>query len=336
MSDVVRVGVIGAGAIVQVAHLNVLSKLRDTQIAGICDIDVAKAQALAGRFGVRDVYDDIEDLLRYGELDAAVVCTPNHLHEVHVISTVSAGVPVLCERPLALTAGGVERVMAARESAAVPVMVGMNHRFRDDVQAVKSFLVGGELGTLRAIRAHWHIFRPLGPAAGWRQRRAESGGGAMFDLGLPLVDLALWLRDCPTTKRISAAFSSLDNPAKVEEFGSALIQCQGGHNTFIDVSWHHVGPAERFMVEVMGDAGSATIAPLGVYKEMHGTPLNVTPPVDVQGGDPFSASYRKEWEYFLGIVRGSTPPPDLADQLRLHHVMEAIRRSAQEDLEVEL
>ena len=336
MSDTLRVGVIGAGAIAQVAHLNVLGKLAETEIAGICDIDVGKAQALASRFGVRDVYDDIEDLLRYGQLDAVAVCTPNHLHEVHVITALSAGVPVLCERPLALTAGGVERVIAARERASVPVMVGMNHRFRSDVQAVRSFLVGGELGTLRAIREHWHIFRPVGPVAGWRERRAESGGGAMFDLGLPLVDLALWLVDCPAEKRITAAFSSMNDPSRVESFGSALIQCRAGHNTFVDVSWHHVGPAERFMVEVMGDTGSATISPLGVYKEMHGAPLNVTPPVGGRVGDPFSASYRAEWEHFIGIVRGSTPAPDLTDQLRLHRVMEAIRRSAQEGVEVTL
>jgi predicted dehydrogenase len=335
VSDAARVGVIGAGAIAQVAHLNVLRKLDATVIAGICDIDVAKAQALASRFAVRDVYDDIEDLLRYGDLDAVVVCTPNHLHEVHVITAVTAGIPVLCERPLALTAGGVERVMAAREQATVPVMVGMNHRFRSDVQVVQSFLAGGELGTLRTIRAHWHIFRPVGPAAGWRERRAESGGGAMFDLGLPLVDLALWLASCPAGQRVTACFAP-SGEGGVEDFASALIQCAAGHNVFIDVSWHHVGPLERFTVEVMGDEGSATVAPLGVYKEMHGTPVSVTPPEDAPAGDPFSASYRAEWEHFIGIVRDNTPPPDLADQLRLHRVMEAIRQSAEEGIEVTL
>lgn len=335
MSDAVRVGVIGAGAIAQVAHLNVLHKLEATVIAGICDSDVAKAQALASRFAVRDVYDDIEDLLRYGDLDAVVVCTPNHLHEVHVISALTAGIPVLCERPLALTAGGVERVIAARERAGVPVMVGMNHRYRGDVRIVRSFLAGDELGTLRAIRAHWHIFRPVGPVAGWRERRAESGGGAMFDLGLPLVDLALWLAPCTGARRVTASFAAATE-GEVEDFASALIQCVGGHNVFVDVSWHHVGPLERFTVEIMGDDGSATVAPLGVYKVMHGAPVTVTPPDDVPAGDPFSASYWAEWEDFVGMVRGATPAPDMSDMLRLHRVMEAIRRSAEDGVEVTL
>ncbi len=335
MSDVVRVGVIGGGAIAQVAHLGVLSKLEGAKIAGICDIDVGKAQAIAARLRLRDVYDDIEDFLQYVRPDALVVCTPNHLHEVHVISALNAGVPVLCERPLALTLGGVERVIAARKQAGLPVMVGMNHRFRADVDLVRSFLRGGELGALRVIRAQWHIFRPVGSAAGWRERPAESGGGAMFDLGLPLVDLGLWLADCAASKRVSAHFSGRAGVG-VEDFAAAFIQCADHHSVFVDVSWRHVGPLEKFAVEVMGERGSATIAPLSVFKEMHGAPVDVTPPGARSLEDPFSASYRAEWEHFLRVVRGEVPPPDLADQLVLHRVMGAIRRSAEEGREVDL
>lgn len=334
MSDSVRVGVIGAGAIAQVAHLVVLSKLEGATIVAICDSDVPKAQALARRFAVPDVYDDIEDLLRFSELDALVVCTPNHLHEVHVVSALSAGVPILCERPLALSAAGVERVMAAQEAASVPLMVGMNIRYRSDVQAVRSFLVGGELGPLRSVRGYWHTFRPSGIPAGWRVRRAQSGGGAMFDLGLPLVDLALWLADCPATKRVSAIFAGRTGNTEVEDLGSVFMQCADGHSIFVDVSWRHVGPHEKLAVEVVGATGSAAIAPLAVFKEMHGAPVNVTPLVDEAHGDPFSSSYRAEWEHFLHVARGESPAPTLGDQLLLHRVMEAIQDSARSGREV--
>jgi predicted dehydrogenase len=333
VSDKVRVSVIGAGAIAQVAHLVVLRKLENVELVGLCDTDVAKAHALARRFAVPDVYDDIEDLIRYTEPDAVVVCTPNHLHEDHVISALSGGVPVLCERPLALTVGGVERVIERARRADVPVMVGMNHRFRGDVQAVRSFLVGGELGALHSVRAHWHIFRPAGAPAGWRVRQAESGGGAMMDLGLPLVDLALWMSQCAATKRVSAVFGTAPDGDGVEDLGAAFLQCAEGHSTFIDVSWRHMGPQERFALEVAGELGSATIAPLAVFKEMHGAPVNVTPPTDVIG-DPFSNSYRAEWEFFLQVVRGAETCPDLGEQLLLHRTMEAIRQSASEGREI--
>ncbi len=334
MSDSVRVGVIGAGAIAQVAHLVVVSKLEGAEIVGICDPDVPKAQALARRFDVPDVYDDIEDLLRLSTLDAVVLCTPNHLHEVHVVTALSAGVPTLCERPLALSAAGVERVMKAQAAANVPLMVGMNLRYRPDVQAVRSFLVGGELGPLRSVRGYWHTFRPSGIPAGWRIRRAQSGGGAMFDLGLPLLDLALWLAQCPATKRVSAVFAGRGSPVEVEDLGSVFLQCADGHSIFVDVSWRHVGPHEKLAVEIVGATGSAAIAPLAVFKEMHGAPVNVTPPVDEPLGDPFSTSYRAEWEHFLAVARGESPAPDLGDQLLLHRVMEAIQSSAQSGREV--
>ena len=66
--------------------------------------------------------------------------------------TLDAGAHVLCERPLALSPAGVERILAARQRAGRVVMVGMNHRFRSDVQAVREFLRRGELGRLTAIR----------------------------------------------------------------------------------------------------------------------------------------------------------------------------------------
>ena len=96
MKERVRIGVIGAGAIAQLAHLPVLSKMRGAELAAICDNDRAKARALADRFGIRDTLNDIEDLLELPDLDAVVVATPNHLHEPHVLSALAAKVSVLC------------------------------------------------------------------------------------------------------------------------------------------------------------------------------------------------------------------------------------------------
>jgi predicted dehydrogenase len=156
----------------------------------------------------------------------------------------------------------------------------------------------------------------------------------MFDLGLPLVDLALWLAQCPATKRVSAMFSGREGSTGVEDFASAHMQCGEGHSLFVDVSWRHVGPHEKFAFEIVGDFGSAAIAPLKVFKEMHGTPVDVTPQLGEAAGDPFSASYLAEWDHFIGVLKGEKPAPELAGQLLLHRTMEAIQRSAHEGREV--
>ena len=92
----IRVGVIGAGAIAQVAHLPVLAGRDDVTFVGVCDSDLAKAQSLATRFGAAAAYDDIEDLIQYAKPEAVLVATPNHLHEVHTQAALSAGCAVLC------------------------------------------------------------------------------------------------------------------------------------------------------------------------------------------------------------------------------------------------
>ncbi len=335
MSDPVRVAVIGAGGVAQVAHLPVLRRIAAVEIAAICDNDLSKAQALAARFEVRDTYDDIEEVLRYAKPDAVVICTPNHLHEIHVVAALSAGVHVLCERPLALSLEGVERVLQAGEKYGKRVMVAMNHRFRADVQAVRGFLAGGELGTIDMIRGGWFTFQPsqTRQQLGWRLRRAQAGGGAMLDLGLPLIDLGLWLAGWPAPKRITAHLVG-GGRETVEEMGMALIVCENGMSIGVAVSWRHLGRGERFWFEMVGKKGTADIAPLRMYKEVHGASTDVTPTGASGRETPFIQSYRAEWTYFLAVIGGAVNAPPPKDQLLLQQVIEAVYRSADEGRDI--
>ncbi len=330
MTSTVRIGVVGAGSIAQVAHLPVATKLDESEVVAICDNDLPKAQALGLRFGVRDAYDDIEALLAYSKPDIVVICTPNHLHEVHILTALSHGASVLCERPLALSAAGVERIIEASGHAGRPVMVGMNHRYRSDVRAIRGFVGQPELGQLKAIRAGWYVFRPSRSALTWRRRRAESGGGAVLDLGLPLIDLSLWVAGHPQVTHVTSAFSGVDRGAGVEDSGCVLLACENDLSIFVDVSWHHMGDAERLWFEAMGSKGSASIGPLRVFTEAHGVPADVTPSLGAAGQHVFTASYLAEWAQFLAVTRGEQPAPDLDDQVVLHRLVAAAERAARE------
>lgn len=332
MKDSVRLGVVGAGAIAQLAHIPVLSKMRGAELVAVCDNDRPKARALADRFGVPDVFTDIEDLLEIDELDAVVIATPNHLHEPHALSALAAKRHVLCERPLALTSRGVERILAAASRADRKVSVANNHRYRTDVQALSRFIAGGELGKIVGMRGGSYTFKR--PPEGWRFRRAESGGGAFVDHGMPLLDLALWLGDYPEPLRVTAHMDRGRSSSAVEEAMLVQLECAGGASFLFDVSSVYVGEEERWWFEVLATRGSARLAPLRVVKELNGRATDVSPTGASGRESAFIQSYRAELAHFLAMVRGEAPYEAPADQVTLHRIVEAMYRSAEDGKEV--
>ena len=333
MTEPLRIGVVGAGAIAQLAHFPVLSKMRGAKLVAIGDNDRPKARALADRFDVPDVYTDIEDLLEHPDLHAVVVATPNHLHEPHVLSAIAAGKDVLCERPLALTMRGVERIINAAARAGRKVFVANNHRFRSDVQALAGFLRGSELGKLTGIRAG--AFHHRRAEQGWRLRRAEAGGGAFFDYGLPLLDLALWLANFPEPERVVAHMERGNGKNAVEE--SMLVQLHCSNTVFnFDVSGTYVGAEERWWFETLSTRGSTRLAPLRVVKELHGRPTDVSPRGAAARESAFIQSYRAELAHFVSVLAGETEYEAPTDQVTLHRTVEAIYRSADEGKEIRL
>ena len=330
----IRIGVVGAGAIAQVAHLPVLSKMRGVELVALCDNDRPKARALADRFGIPDTYNDIQDLLEANGLEAVVVATPNHLHEPHVLSALAAGTHVLCERPLALTARGAERICTAAARAERKVLVANNHRFRSDVQALSGFLRGNELGKLTGIRAGAYHHRRS--EQGWRQRRAESGGGAFFDYGLPLLDLALWLADGPVPERVVAHMERAAGKNAVEDSMLVQLRFASGAVFNFDVVGDYIGEEERWWFEAISSRGSARLAPLRVVKELNGKPVDVTPTGANAREGAFTQSYRAELTHFAAVLRGESAYEAPSDQVILLRILEAAYRSAEEGKEIRL
>jgi len=333
MSSDIRLGLVGAGAIAQLAHLPVLSKIRGARLVAICDNDGPKAGALAQRLGVPDIFTDIDELLDSDELDAVVIATPNHLHEPHVLRALKAKVHVLCERPLSLTTGGVNRILSAAVAADRKVVVGNNHRFRSDVQQLRRFLEGGELGRVTGMRAGQYQFRTT--QQGWRSSKAEAGGGAFLEYGYPLLDLALWLTDFPEPVRVTAHMDS-SKQGSVEDTMLVHLVCANGISYSFDVSWAYVGQEERLWFEVISTKGSARLSPLRVVKELNGRPTNVSPTGAAARESVFLQSYRAEIAHFISMLKDESPYEAPDDQLKVMRVVDAVYKSAEEGREIRL
>jgi predicted dehydrogenase len=263
-----------------------------------------------------------------------VVATPNHLHEPHVLSALAANVDVLCERPLALTLRGVERVLDAAAKRDRKVLVANNHRFRSDAQALERFIRGGELGRVTGFRGG--AYQPRHVSEGWRSRRAEAGGGAFLDQGFPLVDLALWLSDFPEPVRVSAHMERGGGQAAVENAMLVQLECVGNVSFSFDTSWSYVGAEERWWLECLAARGSARLAPLRVVKEINGKPVHVSPTGAAARESPFIQSYRAQAAHFLAVLAGESEYEPPTDQVTVHRVLEAAYRSAGEGKEIRL
>ena len=331
MKDGVRIAVVGAGAIAQLTHIPVLSKLRGASLVALCDNDGAKARALADRFGVPDVFTDFEELLESDELDAVVIATPNHLHEPHVLSALRAKLHVLCERPLSLTARGVERCLAAAKKWIVGWSSGttsLPHR-RAGARPVHAQRRNWD----RSPRIRTGALTVKRGADGWRTRRAESGGGVFLEQGFPLLDLALWLADsrrrCACRRPCAAAGGA--RPWKTAM--QVLLECESGLVDLVRRGWSYVGDEERWWFEVHATRGSARLAPLRVTKELNGRAVDVSPSGAAARESPFLQSYRAEIAHFLAVIRDEAPYEPPTDQVLVHRVLEAIYRAADDGKE---
>jgi predicted dehydrogenase len=195
----VRVGVIGTGAISQVVHVPIFAEREDVELVALADADLHKAESLSRRFKVPTVCD-ADTLIARDDLDAVVLCTPNHLHEDMAIAALNAGKHVFVERPLATTSKGAARVIEAADRAGRVLVAGLPHRFRPGVVALRNFIAGGELGDVYAVRGSWMTRLMPGSRHTWRYDRT-AGGGALDDLGEPALDLCRWIIGYPRMKR---------------------------------------------------------------------------------------------------------------------------------------
>jgi predicted dehydrogenase len=329
-----RVGVLGTGAIAQIVHLPILIDLPAARVEGVCDIDGNKAAAIAGRLSIPRVFASDQDLFESDDIDAIVICSPNHLHERQVVTALRAGKHVLVERPLALDARGAEAAVEAAEKADRTLVVAYNNRYRPDIRGVKSFVTAGELGDVFTIHGTWFNKKVRLRRPTWRHRKATAGGGAFMDLGVQVLDLCMWLLDYPEADRVCAHMHPGED-VEVEDAASVLVALKDGSVISVQVTWSLLAERDRHHIRVFGTAGSATTHPLQVFKEIEHGMLNATPQVAPGLENAYTASYREELRHFVTACLGRPQPPP-REQIELMRIVSAVYESAERGREVKL
>lgn len=320
-----RVGVVGAGRIVERAHLPLLVEHPQLRLVGIFDPSLERAALLARQHGIARVCGSLEELLGLS-LDITLVACPNYLHAPVSIAALEAGSHVLCEKPMATSAADAEAMDAAQRRTGRTLMIAFPNRFRPEVTALHQAIAAGELGLIRDIRCGWLRRDGIPGANTWFTNRALSGGGALTDLGAHLLDLSLWLAGPRQLRTVACALdNSLDQQAQaswysapssgetqalqsydVEVGGSALASFEGPLNLLLEVSWACSTPADRTYLEIRGTEGSARLETLFGFSP-HGQrpdlPLQIwsggAPPRLVPGSNDLLQPYRAQLAFFI-------------------------------------
>ena len=219
-------GIVGCGRIGQ-RHAEHVVKFG--ALAGVCDIDVAAAQALAAPHGA-ETAGDVEGFYRAmrGKADVVAICTPNHLHALHAIQAFDAGFHVICEKPMALSVHDCGEMIKAGERANRRLFVVKQNRYNPPVAHLKRLLETGALG--RIFSAHINCYWNRGDAYyanSWKGGLKEDGG-TLYTQFSHFVDLIYWLVG---DVREVAAFTdnfAHQNSIEFEDAGVAILQFHNG------------------------------------------------------------------------------------------------------------
>lgn len=322
------------------------------RVVAVCQRDVAAARTVAAQFGIAQVYDDWDAMLRQARPDILVIATPPHLHHQIALSAFDLGVDVLCEKPLATNiAQAIEMAGAARRAGRI-AMTGFNWRFAAAFQALQSQVRDGSLGRIHHVTAHWRNGRMAGEDAPqtWRTNRELAGFGAMGDSGVHLIDMiSSTFGEFSRLVAHAGVTSSRRTPDRgpagmAEDYCTIVGTLVTGIDVTITVSRAALGPTEHG-IDVYGSRAAARFrqgraGALWWDGELTvsdgGPPVAVTPaPAStVWGGEADSAEMTGRTTASLlarrfldAIVTRDDPSPSFDDGVRAQVVLDAVSAS---------
>lgn len=187
-----RIGILGCGRIVRLAHLRVLQSAAGVRVTAIADADAASREFAARQAPEARILPDIDALLAEPELDAVVIAIPTPWHRVAAVAAFDRGLHVYLEKPIAAIVADGEAVVTAWRRAGTVGVIGFNLRFNRLYRQMRDAILSGAIGEPVAVRSSFTACWP--GDAGWRISPAN-GGGALLELASHHVDLCRFLLD---------------------------------------------------------------------------------------------------------------------------------------------
>lgn len=256
MRTPVRVGLLGGGGIADEHIRGYRAHAARIAVTAVADPVPATAERRARELGARP-YGDFRALIAEADVDAVDVCLPHHLHADAIVAAARAGLHVLCEKPLCLTAEEAAAVRAEVAAAGITLMCAHNQLFLPAVAAAKALLERGAIGRVYEVRTTDSFFNDFDPASmGWRANAATSGGGELIDTGYHPTYLLLHLAGARPVEVTAMLSTHRLTFMEGEDSAQVLVRFENGVVGHLTTSWaYEPAPVtERF--SAVGELGS--------------------------------------------------------------------------------
>jgi len=362
-NDVVRIGLIGVGKVVEFHHLPAIRLDPRVRLVAVCDVIAETAKSRHDLWGAHWHTTDYHRVCQAEDVDAVVISTPNDVHAEMAMAAIRAGKHVLCEKPLGLNAEEVRGMYRAARAANVVHMTAFTYRFAPSMRYLKHMVSTGALGQPRHFRSQRFLDLPE-TSWGWRQYRAQAGAGDLFDMTIHRIDLGIDLLG--PLQRVSGAvaqFTSRDRdergtacpPSDVDDWSCLIGQfaqgavgvwegttlAKGYGNDGYGHEWAEVNGAEGTAVYRLRDPHQILVGAAG--KDLHPVPVPtqfLTPvgsPRTADMGDP-ATIFRHDllWEFVSAIQEHRDAVPDFYDGLRAQIVADAVLQSHRQGVWVDI
>jgi predicted dehydrogenase len=330
----VKIGVIGLGGVAQLVHLPNLSKISNAELTAVAEVNKNRLLTISDKFNVKQRFSNYKDMLEKSDIEAVIVATPTSTHTDIAVDCLNAGKDVLVEKPLARTYAEAKKIVDAAKKNKKRLMVGMNLRYRPDTMLLRSFINTKEIGDPFYIKCGW--IRKQSSSEKWFTKKEESGGGVIIDLGIHILDLALWLLDYPEITSVSSQ-NFYHYTKSVEDTSISCIKCKNSAVINMEVSWSLPVEKDHFFLDVFGTKGSFSSNPFKLYKKVENDYINLTP---TQVDNPtvlFKKSYLNELKSFIGAINGLNPVFSPGEEaMQRMKIIEAMYQSAEKKHEINL
>lgn len=315
-----KIGIISVAHMHAYSYAQAIQQMNGVELAGVADENEARGKAAADKWGV-PYYSDYRDLLAT-DIDAVVVTSENARHHEHAVAAAKAKKHVLCEKPLSTTVEAAQEMIEVCNEHGVILQTAFPVRFHPAVVRAKQLVDQGKVGRIMAIRGTNRGKNP----GGWFVDPELSGGGAVIDHTVHVVDLMRWFMGAEV-REVYAEVDNLLSDTNIDDCGILTMEFENGVFATLDCSWSRNKTFPVWgdvTVEIIGTEGTLSLDVFSQKLEVYNNDKGLT---HANWGDDMDSELLRD--FVTSVREQKTPSVTGEDGMRAVEVARAAYLSSE-------